>query len=700
MPIQDENRFELREPIRSLLKTYRKLAGADACALYLINYEMDVQEKESELFNRFDKNLFEGESKLYFDELLKLAKGSSDYKGIIIIYVNPKEEENDIANTYVKGNKDNLIFEYIKLDDYLKESKKKYNDIPPYDVLRFIGVCEDERCRWNIDYKNRPDKYIVFNHPPLKDAGCIVGEGATCLALRRGKPIYFNSRDIMLAHLSRINRERDDLRRNIHNKCQKLLALPLKQGNTTRGVIRFDIYNQNRNFKSTFVDNYYNNKEENPVLSTFGEAIIEMIDECTVDAEKRSYTNIYRGIQLLDALKSLNTKIAGSKDEFPENYRVYKELLLHLFFVFKRHTYIGEDEIMKRVKHFADDLGKAVGLSNSLSFGTSLELFKSHEDLMLYETSQYRDHFMHQFHVFVVGYIILNHIGFDNIAVTIKKRLKTPIHKYENIDIKAINVLRIWVLTAFFHDICYLFEEFEDGIATFLEKMLKMKIPIKVDWASILYNVTDNDKDYSYKNSEGSKYAKYIQNMILLFKSMDKKERTNRIESFGTFIQAILGKNDHAVLSALYLIDQYESLHGDQKNHVKEVEFYLAALAISIHNGIYKYLMMGQEYQLSFESFPLEFLLIYCDLIQEWGRTKRTKAKIFSSKDSPILEKLDIMGNEEVSCTLKYNNDDHPSRCELQNYADVIKTRLRSKIRFKVKYMFQNENPLEVQLNS
>lgn len=68
MTNKQANRFELREPIRSLLNTYRKLAGADACALYLImGDEMDDLEKKQELIKRFDKGNFTTESKNEFE---------------------------------------------------------------------------------------------------------------------------------------------------------------------------------------------------------------------------------------------------------------------------------------------------------------------------------------------------------------------------------------------------------------------------------------------------------------------------------------------------------------------------------------------------------------------------------------------------------------------------------------------------------
>lgn len=696
MALRDENRFELREPIRSLLKTFRKLAKADACALYLISYEMDNQEKEEELRKRFDKAMFDAESKKDYEQWLKKANAESTENDTVLVYVNTNDEyvntndEDDIVMKYTKENVDNLTFKHIKLDDYLNKSKNMSRNTEYYDVLRFIGVSEDKKSRWKIEYKTRPDKYIVFNHQPLKNAGCIIGEGATCIAVRRGKPIYFDNRIKMLTHLSRINRVGDDLRREIHNQCQKMLALPLIDGNETKGVIRFDIYDQKRNFDEKFIEYYFSNLQENRVLFAFQDIIRSIIDDSTQDAEEKSYKKIYRGIELLDSLKSLEISVGNVEDEFDNlNYQVYTELLLHLFFVFKRHTYIGEDEIMKRVVYFADDLAKTIKLPNGLSFSEILKPFKRHEDLMLYESKQYRDHFMHQFHVFVVGYIILNHFKFDKIAESITKRLKT-IHKYESIKITPANVLRIWVLAAFFHDICYLFERFETGIADFLKSMLNVNIPVRVDWSRILCKGFENSEVSNPKDSEGSKYASYLHNIILLFKSIDIKKRTNRIESFGAYIQAILEKNDHAIFSALYLIELYENLPDNQKDTITEVEFYLAALAIAIHNGIYKHLMMGEKFQLSFESFPLEFLLIYCDLVQEWGRTVKTNEG-FDATNSPILEKL-IINDKKVLCILFYPTSIHPSKEELKNYTKDIKAHLCSKCRFGVMYKFKNDN--------
>ena len=105
---------------------------------------------------------------------------------------------------------------------------------------------------------------------------------------------------------------------------------------------------------------------------------------------------------------------------------------------------------------------------------------------------------------------------------------------------------------------------------------------------------------------------------------------------------------------------------------------------------------MGNCFEISFESFPLEFLLVYCDLIQEWGRTKKTTEGKYDSKNSPKLERLEII-NEKVLCTLNYDPTvNHPAKDILNNYVNKIKQNFISEISFEVKYKFPNEEDLDV----
>jgi hypothetical protein len=53
-----------------------------------------------------------------------------------------------------------------------------------------------------------------------------------------------------------------------------------------------------------------------------------------------------------------------------------------------------------------------------------------------------------------------------------------------------------------------------------------------------------------------------------------------------------------------------------------------AALAISFHNkAVYETLTEGSKRRVSFESFPIAFLLAFCDTAQSFGRLGKGNAK-------------------------------------------------------------------------
>ncbi len=106
---------------------------------------------------------------------------------------------------------------------------------------------------------------------------------------------------------------------------------------------------------------------------------------------------------------------------------------------------------------------------NSKPILSLLESFKKHEDLMLYSSTKYRDHFMHQFHVFVAGYIIIHYLDIKSVTKLLNKKFAEP--RQRSLSVK--NTLRTWFLTAIFHDFCYLLPEFDEKIGTFLTEILQ-----------------------------------------------------------------------------------------------------------------------------------------------------------------------------------------------------------------------------------
>lgn len=71
----------------------------------------------------------------------------------------------------------------------------------------------------------------------------------------------------------------------------------------------------------------------------------------------------------------------------------------------------GNTEIFSRVLDLISCLSNVFGLpDNPDKIRKLAEKFQEHESI-LYNLSEYRDHFIHQAHVFLLGYVIINKIG-------------------------------------------------------------------------------------------------------------------------------------------------------------------------------------------------------------------------------------------------------------------------------------------------
>ena len=669
----NKSRFELREPLRSFLTSLKNIFDADSCALYLINEKNIDQDEKIEEFTR------------------KFPNG-------------PRLKKDGILIT----NKSGAVF--------------TAKDVAEYYVLKFIGVddsYEDDKkslaSYWTFDYKNRPNKYIVCY-------GChaaehIYGEGITGLSART-KTIQHLSGKAIYDCPSRSGD--DDTERDIHPKCKELISIPiLGKNEEIVGVIRMDIYDIPGGESKTFkFDHHFSDEKDKDkscmtINSLINEMCLQVVEISGKDSKEKSYDKLFNGINIIECIKAIKKNIdagckvdsdavhstndnirteensskleegikleddtsgSGDKNNYEGNKKIYA-LTRHLFYVFQRHTYIGYDEIMKRVMYYIEDVFDCLDMAEyyKITEGRLLK-FRDHEQLMLYSTDRYRDHFMHQFHVFVLGYIFLNYIGIDHIRKIINKKLQNT-SSYNKIEIDNKGVLRIWALITLFHDIAYIFEKYDKTMQKFISEQLFAEIPVHVEWGRIL---SDKHGSTSYIDS--------LRKMTDFFESQNTFSQTNKTELFRNYIQALQDNQDHGLISAILLINlfipaihkKYNNNNEDQNKRAAEV--YLSALSISMHNDcVFGTLKESPENRyISFENFPFEFLLMYCDTIQEWGRKKEID-KVFY--DAPILEKitLDTVDNKKsINCHLKYLCAEYPDENKLSSFLDSKISRFRS----------------------
>ncbi|AKB53408.1 hypothetical protein A9239_12555 [Methanosarcina sp. A14] len=670
------NVSKIKSTIHEFLELFREILGTDTCYLYLINEEMDDYEKSCCLTQRI--KIIRSK---YIAE--KVRKNEQEFE--------QKEKDELILPPYLRRYE--LYFKRHELDnevnsasnDKLTVNYDSYFDddiLKSIDILKFIDIAKkDDVEGWNINYENRPAKYVLFKE--LNKNEVILGEGLTAYLVRDKHPrqIYNCHKEI---------EEHSSVAFSNRNKsiaaqpCQLLLGFPLvDEKNNTIGVLKAENYKkceptpEERRFLDNLdcgcnLDHYHYKYTENDpkfkAVQSYIPLLVKLIKSSKKLFQENSYDSLFNGACLLENLKKM--KFPGPKDKVeqldstkkpisgkpvhPTNYQIYQSTL-HLFLVLKRNEYVGYEEILRRVIHYVKGIGTKLGLNEEIThyFEYNLDQFKKHEELLLSGLDRYRDHFMHQFHVFVTGYIIINELGIDNFKSSISESMNWILRnnktQYEKdcekdkklYEISDADVLRIWFLTAFYHDFAYILQKLDQELENFFLNLLGYPFKVKFDWEKLLTN----------ENS----FSQHICDLLKFFSS---KYGTNTCLLLQNYLNAMISLHDHGVLSALLLI--HASREVPYKNYNESL---YAALAISLHNPeVYKGLREkglskdGSTW-ISFESFPMAFLLAFCDTAQSFGRLEVKDRKKVSEYPTEFLD-IDIVANEKVSYRLLYKDKD------------------------------------------
>jgi hypothetical protein len=592
----------IKYTIRKFLELIREIFDADVCYLYLINEDMDVDEKLNYLGDRIK------EMKEAYAEKVELLKDPNLFRG-----------EQD------------LVFP-TELNKVMDQDVK---------ILKFIDISQkDGKTFWTYDYRKRPRKYVIFKNYGADKK--IYAEGLTAYIYRSKETKICNSRKDINLHRSSANL---NYKYHVKPMSDMTIGFPLieeiinKNGDKIKSVIGV-LTVENYTAKEY---TYTLDSEEVKEASVYLPLLVRLINSSKIQFSENSYQKLFGGIGLLDLLKRINpTKEKSSKDNPKINEKIYPETVelinlankinyskekpskekppkelselkptinekiytdtLHLFYVLKRKEYIGYEEILDRVTEYANDISKHLGLTTeSEPFTKFLDKFKKHEELLLYGLNDYRDHFMHQFHVFVSGYIIINLIGIEYFQSKIQESMKLALKEAgQNLVISECNVLRIWFLVSFYHDHAYIFEKIDSELEKFFTEVLGHDFSVKFNWEQLL--------------RKESNFPKYLTDLQKFF--VNTQGTTNPDTLIRNYLDSIINTHDHGVLSALLLINYYLD---DEEERIYECLY--AALAISFHNKpIYENLMEGSMRRISFESFPIAFLLSYCDTAQSFGR--------------------------------------------------------------------------------
>jgi hypothetical protein len=209
----------------------------------------------------------------------------------------------------------------------------------------------------------------------------------------------------------------------------------------------------------------------------------------------------------------------------------------------------------------------------------------------------YRDHYIHQFQVFLLGVHII-----DN--------LHTQISKHD----VSEKVDKQWLVASSFHDVAYPVQLFDSWSKTFFRKIFRITEVGAADLKSQFISKT-------LLGCMGYLIDSLCQTH--LNRPLTRNWLANEKDLIRFFYEKITMAKHHCVLSSVSLLKKASEVVDPASNLLTDV-FVPAALAISLHDeAVWSELKKNHKLsEVSFDNDPITFLLLFCDCVQEWGRPK------------------------------------------------------------------------------
>lgn len=229
-----------------------------------------------------------------------------------------------------------------------------------------------------------------------------------------------------------------------------------------------------------------------------------------------------------------------------------------------------------------------------------LEDFEFFNDKILSDIPQYRDHFIHQFVVYLIGAVIIGSIS-EDFTEYFERSYPEAVKRYSDLDTSTKRKLieRAWLITALFHDVAYPLETANLWLQRIIGKFLRgpaLEGNSLIRLEGVLFA-----PDYINRFDQlAAFHAKYF-------------EKKNACELRAIMMESLVGNKfdaglDHGLMGALLLL-------GDDSINIDEL--LPCASAIALHNRMVLSPCMNK---IRLEEHPLAFLLLYCDILHEWGR--------------------------------------------------------------------------------
>lgn len=223
----------------------------------------------------------------------------------------------------------------------------------------------------------------------------------------------------------------------------------------------------------------------------------------------------------------------------------------------------------------------------------------------------YRDHYLHQFQVFLLGLHIIDKF-YDKLNFNKEKEKQ-------------------WLVASSFHDVAYPVQLYDGWSKKFFEKVFNIS---DVGMADLKSSFIDKTLLSSMGYMIDSLCTTHL-NRTLTGNWLD-----NEKDLVQFFYQKITMVKHHCVLSAISLLKK-ASASGCDSSLLKSV-FVPAALAILLHDKeVWKELKDQHDLaHIEFDLDPIAFLLLFCDCVQEWGRPREADSDA-EEKQRFLLDKFE-----------------------------------------------------------
>ncbi len=296
---------------------------------------------------------------------------------------------------------------------------------------------------------------------------------------------------------------------------------------------------------------------------------------------------------------------------------------------------------------------------------TAIPHFNKYE-VDLVESYYTRDHYLHPLCVFATGVYVLSHL------------YKTKVLSLG----KIAMIIPSWLFCALLHDLGYVIERYSNIVDVFFSKFLMVQYSATFNFKDVMFNghYSKNIRDF---NDELTKFLNKCQNKnsftrheieSIVNNTLYEENDHGLISALSAYerLDSVIANFNDLILDAELLrkapvankklIENLNNRWNDdvkynkfkkayfRDNYFKYIEkqessllirkicddfidikrrFKKIVLAIGIHNKlINKFYQNGFNGKIHFQKTPLVFLLLYCDAIQDWGRSKQQDNEI------------------------------------------------------------------------